>query len=126
MTSHCSARPLLSTERLFSILSFFFILYKKLAIVFRLFSTSIRPDGLCGDLIDRIRGKGGSDRARTRDTPFKFMKKAHLCPPTLREILYSSSEPKKLLRFGHYFALMGLGNILKFIPIENISMGIVL
>lgn len=35
-------------------------------------------------------------------------------------------EPKNVLRFGPYFALMGLGNILTLIPIENISMGIVL
>lgn len=56
----------------------------------------------------------------------KFKRKAHLFPPTRREMLYSSSEPKKVLRFGPYFVLMGLGNILKLIPIENISMGIVL
>lgn len=53
------------------------------------------------------------------------MKKAHLPPSTLREILYSSSEPKNVLRFGPYFALIGLGNFLKFNPIEHISMEIV-
>lgn len=52
------------------------------------------------------------------------MKKAHLRPPT--EILYSSSEPKNVLRFGPYFEFMGLGNFLKLNPIEHISMGIVL
>lgn len=36
----------------------------------------------------------------------KFMRKAHLCPPTLRDTSYSSSEPKNVLRFGPYFALI--------------------